>query len=142
MVSTPLRTSLGRARPASFSIIAAVAVVGIGLHLTLRMRAGVTLFAPEVPLYVVLFAGGIPLVFSLAVKLVRGQFGSDRLLAGISIVAATLFCQHLAGALVVLMLSGGEALEAFALGRGVVGPSGARASDASGRPPSRRSPGR
>ena len=98
------------------SIIAAVAVVGIGLHLTLRMRAGVTLFAPEVPLYVVLFAGGIPLVFSLAVKLVRGQFRSD-LLAGISIVAATLLGEYLAGALVVLMLSGGEALEAFALGR-------------------------
>ena len=35
------------------------------------------MFAPEVPLYVVLFAGGIPLVFSLAVKLVRGQFRSD-----------------------------------------------------------------
>ncbi len=98
------------------SIIAAGAVIGIALHLTLRFGAGTTLFAPEVPLYVVLFGGGIPLVVSLALKLVRGQFGSD-LLAGISIVAATLLGEYLAGALVVLMLSGGEALEAFALGR-------------------------
>jgi len=98
------------------SIIAGVAVVGIAFHLALRIRPGAIPLAPEVPLYVVLFGGGIPLVASLAVKLVRGQFGSD-LLAGISIVAATLLAEYLAGALVVLMLSGGEALEAFALGR-------------------------
>jgi len=98
------------------SIIAGIAVVGIALHLALRIRPGAIPIAPEVPLYVVLFGGGIPLVVSLVVKLVRGQFGSD-LLAGISIVAATLLGEHLAGALVVLMLSGGEALEAFALGR-------------------------
>jgi heavy metal translocating P-type ATPase len=98
------------------SIIAAIAVIGIALHLALRIRPGAIPFAPEVPLYVVLFGGGIPLVVSLALKLVRGQFGSD-LLAGISIVAATLLGEYLAGALVVLMLSGGEALEAFALGR-------------------------
>ena len=55
-------------------------------------------------------------MLSLALKLVRRQFGSD-LLAGISIVAAVLLQEYLAGALVVLMLSGGEALEAFALGR-------------------------
>src|SRR5262249_51080980 len=98
------------------SIIAAVAVIGIGLHLTLRMGRGTLIVASEVPLYMVLFGGGVPLVSSLALKLARGQFGSD-LLAGISIVAATLLGEYLAGALVVLMLSGGEALEAFALGR-------------------------
>jgi heavy metal translocating P-type ATPase len=98
------------------SIIAGVAVVGIALHLALRIRPGAIPLAPEVPLYVVLFGGGVPLVVSLTIKLGRGQFGSD-LLAGISIVAATLLGEHLAGALVVLMLSGGEALEAFALGR-------------------------
>jgi len=98
------------------SIITGIAVVGIGVHLALRMGRGTPLIAPEVPLFVVLFGGGMPLVASLALKLVRGQFGSD-LLAGISIVAATLLGEYLAGALVVLMLSGGEALEAFALGR-------------------------
>jgi heavy metal translocating P-type ATPase len=97
-------------------IIAAVALAGIAVHLVLRFRPGGTAAAAEIPLFVVLLGGGVPLVLSLAVKLVRGQFGSD-LLAGISIVAAALLGEYLAGALVVLMLSGGEALEAFALGR-------------------------
>jgi heavy metal translocating P-type ATPase len=70
----------------------------------------------DIPLYVVLIGGGTPLVLSLALKVIRREFGAD-LLAGISIVAAVLLKQYLAGALVVLMLSGGEALEAFALVR-------------------------
>ncbi|HEY2585477.1 MAG TPA: hypothetical protein VGI81_06930 [Tepidisphaeraceae bacterium] len=44
----------------------------------------------------------------------RRQFGSD-LLAGISIVTSVLLGEYLAGALVVLMLSGGESLESFAV---------------------------
>jgi hypothetical protein len=55
------------------SIIAGVAAVGIALHLALRIRPGAMPLAPEVPLYVVLFGGGIPLVVSLAVKLIRGE---------------------------------------------------------------------
>src|SRR6476469_10194788 len=97
------------------TIIAALAVAGVVAHLVLRRAIGGPV-APELPLYIVLAAGGVPLVLSLALKLVRRQFGSD-LLAGISIVAAVLLEEYLAGALVVLMLSGGEALEAFALGR-------------------------
>jgi len=97
------------------TIIAALAVAAVVAHLVLRRAIG-GLVAPELPLYIVLAAGGVPLVLSLALKLVRRQFGSD-LLAGISIVAAVLLEEYLAGAFVVLMLSGGEALEAFALAR-------------------------
>ena len=43
-----------------------------------------------------------------------GEFGSD-LLAGISIVTSVLLGEYLAGALVVLMLSGGETSEAYAV---------------------------
>ncbi|HEU4934924.1 MAG TPA: heavy metal translocating P-type ATPase [Vicinamibacterales bacterium] len=96
--------------------IAVLAVVGILTHLMLRWGSDVSAAAKALPLYIVLVAGGVPLVLSLALKLVRREFGSD-LLAGISIVAAVLLEEFLAGALVVLMLSGGEALEAFALGR-------------------------
>jgi heavy metal translocating P-type ATPase len=98
------------------TIIAALAVAGIAAHLALRWGSDASPATRDVPLYVVLAAGGVPLVLSLALKLVRRQFGSD-LLAGISIVAAVLLEEYLAGAFVVLMLSGGEALEAFALGR-------------------------
>jgi heavy metal translocating P-type ATPase len=53
-------------------------------------------------------------VYDLARKAWRRQFGAD-LLAGISIVTAVLLGQYLAGALVVLMLSGGTALEQYAV---------------------------
>jgi heavy metal translocating P-type ATPase len=46
----------------------------------------------------------------------QGEFGSD-LLAGISIVTSLLLQEYLAGALVVLMLSGGSALEDYAMRR-------------------------
>jgi heavy metal translocating P-type ATPase len=96
--------------------IAALAIAGILTHLAVRWGSDASPAATTLPLYVVLVAGGVPLVLTLTLKLVRREFGSD-LLAGISIVAAVLLQEYLAGALVVLMLSGGEALEAFALGR-------------------------
>jgi len=63
---------------------------------------------------VALAVGGLPLLFELLRGLLRGRWGSD-LLAGISIVTAVLLEEYLAGTLVVLMLSGGEALEAYAV---------------------------
>jgi heavy metal translocating P-type ATPase len=96
--------------------IAVLALAGIAVHLGLRWHGGASPAAQVLPLHVVLVAGGGPLVVTLAIKAARREFGSD-LLAGISIVAAAALDQPLAGALVVLMLSGGEALEALALGR-------------------------
>jgi heavy metal translocating P-type ATPase len=77
------------------------------LHLTL---------VPAWPLYAALALGGIPLVIGLGRELLRGNFSSD-LLAGISIVTSVLLGEYLAGTLVVLMLSGGQALESYAVGR-------------------------
>ena len=96
--------------------IAGLAIAGILAHLALRWGTDASRTATTLPLYIVLAAGGVPMVLSLTLKLVRREFGSD-LLAGISIVAAVLLQEYLAGALVVLMLSGGEALESFAIGR-------------------------
>ncbi len=101
------------------SFIAVFTVAAIAFHLALRYAAhaselvrGVPLY--ELPLLAALVFGGIPLVLGLALRLLRLQFGSD-LLAGISIVASAILGEYLAGALVVLMLSGGEALEAYAV---------------------------
>lgn len=66
------------------------------------------------PLLVVLIVGGGPLVLDLVRKLLQKNFGSD-LLAGISIVTSVILGEYLAGAFVVLMLSGGEALEGYAV---------------------------
>jgi len=100
-------------------VIAGFTVAAIAAHLALRFGvrlegsvAGIAL--PDLPLVAALAFGGAPLVLDLAAKLLRREFGSD-LLAGISIVTAVLLHEYLAGALVVLMLSGGEALEAYAV---------------------------
>jgi len=97
-------------------VIATIAVAGIVTHLSLRWGSDLPEATLRLPLYVVLAGGGVPLVLSLTRKAVLGQFGSD-LLAGISIVSAVLLGEYLAGALVVLMLSGGEALESYAVAR-------------------------
>ena len=68
----------------------------------------------NVPLLTVLCLGGLPLIYQLIRKLIKGDFGAD-LLAGISIITAVLLDEYLAGSLVVLMLSGGTALEQYAV---------------------------
>lgn len=66
------------------------------------------------PLWGCLLVGGGPLVGGLVIKAWQREFGSD-LLAGVSIVVAVILQEYLAGALVVLMLSGGAALESYAV---------------------------
>ncbi|MCC6751142.1 MAG: heavy metal translocating P-type ATPase [Deltaproteobacteria bacterium] len=103
----------------SFSVTAIIAwatLVGIGVHLALRYATHVGREAELLPLYVTLLVGGVPLLLDIGVKLVRRDLGAD-LLAGISIVAAVLLGEFLAAALVVLMLSGGVALERYAVAR-------------------------
>ena len=95
-------------------VIAGLAVTAIALHLILRYGVQSEVRAYEIPLWIVLAFGGLPLLYDLLTKVVQLQFGSD-ILAGISIVTAALLGEYLAGALVVLMLSGGEALESYAV---------------------------
>jgi len=98
----------------SMLVIAAVAIAGIAVHLVMRFAVGAEVQTFNIPLWIVLGVGGLPLVLQLLHKVTKLQFGSD-LLAGISIVTAVLLHEYLAGALVVLMLSGGEALESYAV---------------------------
>jgi cation transport ATPase len=94
--------------------IALIALLGIGLHLLLRFGLAASSNLNLAPLWFALLAGGVPLLFTLARKLLRGEFGSD-LLAGISIVTAVLLGEFLFGVIVVLMLLGGTALEKYAM---------------------------
>jgi heavy metal translocating P-type ATPase len=109
------------------TIIAIFTLALIGLHLVLRLVwvSDTTLYGlplAQLPLIAALAFGGIPLVLDLLMRLLHREFGSD-LLAGISIVTSAILGtlnggtgnEYLAGALVVLMLSGGQALEAFAV---------------------------
>ncbi|MBA4146822.1 MAG: cadmium-translocating P-type ATPase [Verrucomicrobia bacterium] len=94
--------------------IAAFSLVAILLHLLLRFAFHTSEEIARLPLLATLFIGGAPLVYDLLKKLWRREFGSD-LLAGISITTAIFLGEYLAGSIVVLMLSGGEALENYAM---------------------------
>lgn len=94
--------------------IAILAIISITMHLILRYLIPDLQRYSLYPLYITLALGGGILVFDLVRKLVTFKFGSD-LLAGMSIVTAILLEEYLAGSLVVLMLSGGETLESYAV---------------------------
>jgi heavy metal translocating P-type ATPase len=105
------------ARRREIIAIGAAGAIGISLLLRYSLPSASPVYGfalHDVPLIAALVLGGLPLVIELTVKLLRGEFGSD-LLAGISIVTSVLLEEYLAGALVVLMLSGGEAIEGFAV---------------------------
>ncbi len=96
--------------------IAGLAIAGILAHLLLRYVFHAGRGMELAPLAVVLLLGGGPLVITLVRKALAREFGSD-LLAGMSILTAVAQGQYLVGAIVVLMLSGGTALEQFATRR-------------------------
>jgi heavy metal translocating P-type ATPase len=98
------------------SLIAVCALLAISLTVALRFFLLEQDASAYYPVFtIVLFGGGI-LVLRLVAEMLRGEFGSD-LLAGISIVTSLVLGEYIAGALVVLMLSGGEALEDYAMRR-------------------------
>jgi heavy metal translocating P-type ATPase len=96
------------------TIIAALSIVAILVHLALRFGFHTNRSTYELPLLATLAVGGLPLLYDLFRKLLKRQFGSD-LLGGISVVTSILLGQYLAGSIIVLMLAGGEALESYAL---------------------------
>jgi heavy metal translocating P-type ATPase len=96
--------------------IGVLALAAILAHLALRYLTAAPPLLQRAPLFVALAVGGVPLVLELGGKARRGEFGAD-LIAGVSIVTAVLLREYLAGALVVLMLSGGAAIEAYAVDR-------------------------
>jgi heavy metal translocating P-type ATPase len=106
-------------RPAFFSsetIIAAIATIAILLYLILRYLAHMSLSTATIPLYITLVIGGIPILFDLARQLLRRELGTD-VLAGLAIVTSVMLGEYLVGAIIVLMFSGGIALEQYATHR-------------------------
>ncbi|MGA2556573.1 MAG: heavy metal translocating P-type ATPase [Verrucomicrobiota bacterium] len=96
------------------TVIAAFSIAAILLHLTLRFGFHSAPGTSQIPLLATLVLGGAPLLYDLLRKVLKQEFGSD-LLGGISIISSVLLGQYLAGSIIVLMLSGGEALENYAL---------------------------
>ncbi|MDV8000212.1 heavy metal translocating P-type ATPase [Rhodococcus sp. IEGM 1408] len=99
-------------------VLAIAAALAIVVHLVLRALtdpgASVTgEWLTRAPLIAVVVVGGIPLIVEVLRAAVRSAGGAD-MLAAVSIVTAVALSEWLVAAIIVLMLSGGEALEAAA----------------------------
>jgi heavy metal translocating P-type ATPase len=82
-------------------------MLAIVLHLALQQNW---------PLWVILGVGGVPMLKQIGQKLAHRDFGAD-LLAAIALLVATWLGEYLAAVLIVIMLAGGQALEAYAMRR-------------------------
>ena len=109
-------TRWGRAQRAWTWVTALLALGAIVAHLVSRYALGHSATASDWPLWVAIVAGGVPLVIVLLGQLWRRQFGAD-FLAGMSIVTAAAMGELLVATIIVLMLSGGQALEEYATRR-------------------------
>lgn len=95
--------------------IAIFAACAIAVYLALHYGFGWAASWTSAPLWATL-ASSVLLLWDLGRKLLSWQISSD-LLAGVSIVASALLGEYLVGAIIVLMLSGGAALERYATAR-------------------------
>jgi heavy metal translocating P-type ATPase len=89
-----------------------IVLLAAGLFLWLAGRGDITNWI----LLAVLLLGGLPLLWNTMQQLLHKEFSVD-VIALLAITGSLLLGQYLAGALIVLMFSGGEALEAYALRR-------------------------
>jgi len=91
--------------------VLALCLLAIAVHLSLR-AAG--LAATNIPLLIAVVLGGVPLALEILLKLLHRDFGAD-LLALLALVTGVWLQEYLAAVLIMLMLSGGQALESYAL---------------------------
>jgi cation transport ATPase len=89
--------------------IAVAAIHGIGAYLVCGYVFSYAIYSHWI-LIAVLISGGVPLLIDLTKNAFGGEFGSD-FLAGLSIITSAVIGEYLAGSIVVLMLSGGNALD-------------------------------
>jgi len=97
------------------ALIAQLALLSMLLAGILRLIPGVGTEATW-PLIAAIVLGGLPLVVGLVKQALARQFGSD-LLAGLSILTAVVLGEYFIAVVIVLMLSGGQALEQYATRR-------------------------
>jgi heavy metal translocating P-type ATPase len=96
-------------------IIAAASIFTMLLHLVLKYFLPDSL-AALMPLFLLIAIGGAPLVLQIIRKAFKGDLGAD-LLALIGLITAIFLGEYLACALIILMLSSGQALEVYAARR-------------------------
>ena len=88
----------------------------IFLYVSLRYLFHITGSILTLPRWIAIITGGLPLLYDLSRQALKREFGSD-LLAGLSIVTATLMGELLVPTIIELMVTGGQTLEEFATQR-------------------------
>lgn len=91
-----------------YALIAIILYLGLNLAGQGKVASSITL--------VLLLLGSLPLVWGIAVDIYGRQFGVD-IIAIVAIIASVILGQYLTGVVILFMLSGGEALEAYAFRR-------------------------
>lgn len=107
---------LERALRSRDRITALASLTAISLHLLSRHVLHNSAAISSAPLWIAIATGGLPLLHDLLLQIWEGKFGAD-FLAGLSIITATLMEELLVATIIVLMLSGGQALEKYATRR-------------------------
>ncbi len=98
-------------------ILLSANLIAIALHFALRwadLPPVHTVSAQNIPLLAIIILGGGPLVIQMLLKIFRGDFGAD-LLAALALVTGAWLGEYLAATLIILMLTGGQVLEAYAM---------------------------
>lgn len=90
-----------------------VSISSIAIFLSLLFRI-IHISTPNLPLLIAIILGGIPSIFHILLKLIKGDLGADSL-AAIALITAFILNQYLAAVIIILMISSGQALEAFAM---------------------------
>ena len=98
------------------TLVALMAAAGLAAFFVSRFVLQVPPEQGRWILLAVLAIGGTEVLAGLVTRVVAGELGSD-LLAGIAIVTSAVVGEYLAGAIIVLMLSGGVAIEQYATRR-------------------------
>jgi len=89
--------------------VSLASLIAIALHFAIINTA-----YSNIPLQGMIIVGGLPLLAQIAAKLLKGDFGAD-LMAIIALITAAILGEYLAGVLIIIMLSGGQALEFYAM---------------------------
>ena len=93
-----------------------ISLIGLSL-LSIVVYYGLKFFnqpLPYLPLLIATIIAGVPIVWQILRKLIRGNLGAD-MLAVIALVVAVFVQEYLAAVLVVIMLLSGQVLEGYAM---------------------------
>jgi heavy metal translocating P-type ATPase len=96
------------------TVIAVIVLISLITYVIFRSTEMVG-FIEKVILYITIL-GTIPTLYNIALSTYKKQFGVD-LIALVAIISTIVIGEHIAGGIILLMLSGGESLEKYAEGQ-------------------------